>query len=181
LGALTLAALAFAGLVSGALTGCGTDAVGVDVCREIEGVRCEAMEQCGALEGSVAACKRFYRDQCLHGLKLKKEPLGSDVDGCKSALTAAGDCAQRSGADTPIASCKNRELSRGSSSRVKDVCDAVKAPELITACAFLAPAKSPEPEPGGAGAAGAPGDSDGEGFAGWPGFGGVPGGLWPDG
>lgn len=97
---LALAALALAGL--GGTVACGTEAVGVDACRKIEKVRCESAGACGidlirpvhAGEGpkaDVAACTRYYDDQCLHGLVMAKEPGAQAVDACVDAIIN-GDC-----------------------------------------------------------------------------------------
>lgn len=83
-------------------TACGTDPVGVDACRRIEKVRCESAPTCGidlrrqphsgdTPESDVAACIRFYDDECLHGLTLTREPAASDVDACVNAIIN-GDC-----------------------------------------------------------------------------------------
>lgn len=88
-------------LIAGSMA-CGTDPVGVDTCRKIEKVRCESAPACGidlkrpthsgdTPESDVAACIRFYDDQCLHGLPLKKEPAQSDIDACINAIIN-GDC-----------------------------------------------------------------------------------------
>jgi hypothetical protein len=101
-GLLVMAALGGAlGLVA-ASSACGTDPVGVDDCRRIEKVRCEAAPACGINlqrpphsgstdQNNVAACIRYYDDACLHGLVLKKEPARSDVDACVNAIIN-GDC-----------------------------------------------------------------------------------------
>jgi hypothetical protein len=92
-------AAAFAALVA-----CGTDPVGVDACKKIEKVRCESAPTCPGIslerplhagEGApkdVAACIRYYDDQCLHGLVLTKEPAPQLVDRCVAAIIN-GDCA----------------------------------------------------------------------------------------
>jgi hypothetical protein len=96
-GALLLGLAALAGPLA-----CGTDPVGVDTCRRIEKVRCESAPACGidlerpyhsgdAPENDVAACIRFYDDQCLHGLVLTKEPGKAAVDACVDAIIQ-GDC-----------------------------------------------------------------------------------------
>jgi hypothetical protein len=85
-----------------AVAACGTDPVGVEACKKIEKVRCESAPACGiplerplhAGEGAppdVAACVRYYDDQCLHGLVLVKEPPPQLVDRCVAAIIA-GDC-----------------------------------------------------------------------------------------
>lgn len=97
-------AVAFIGAVGLAMaaSACGTDPVGVEDCRRIEKVRCESAPACGidlgrpvhsgdTAEKDVAACIRFYDDQCLHGLVLTKAPARSDVDACVDAIID-GDC-----------------------------------------------------------------------------------------
>jgi hypothetical protein len=81
---------------------CGTEPVGVDACRKIEKVRCESAQACGidltkpVHEGdtpvrNVAACIRYYSDQCLHGLVTPVEPDSQAVDACVNAIIT-GDC-----------------------------------------------------------------------------------------
>lgn len=114
-------------------TGCGTEAQGIDACRDIEQARCGAAKSCGLID-DVEACKRFYRDQCLHGLSVKS-PGALQVNDCVATIRSAGLCAaQDQGArlsqcDAPL------------SSRVGDetACELINAPETATACSFLAP------------------------------------------
>lgn len=93
--ALALALVALAAIVSSAA--CGTEAVGVDACRKIEKVRCESAAACGidlarpvhtgdTPKADVAACIRYYDDQCLHGLVTKTEPSPQAVDACVEAI-----------------------------------------------------------------------------------------------
>ncbi len=81
---------------------CGTEPVGVEACRKIERVRCESAQACGidlgrplhsgdSPESNVAACIRYYDDQCLHGLVTTKEPSPQSVDACVDAIIT-GDC-----------------------------------------------------------------------------------------
>ena len=81
---------------------CGTDPVGVDACQKIEKVRCESAQACGislarpehpgtSPKDNVAGCVRYYEDQCLHGLAIKKEPDTGSVDTCVNAIIN-GDC-----------------------------------------------------------------------------------------
>lgn len=94
--------LALAGVAVGSSIACGTDPVGVDACRRIERVRCESAEACGinlgrplhagdSPESNVAACVRYYDDQCLHGLVVTKAPGPQSVDACVNAIIT-GDC-----------------------------------------------------------------------------------------
>jgi hypothetical protein len=81
---------------------CGTDPVGVEACQKIEKVRCESAQACGislthpvhpgtSQKDNVAGCVRYYEDQCLHGLSIKKEPDTGSVDTCVNAIIN-GDC-----------------------------------------------------------------------------------------
>jgi len=132
--------------------GCSTDAVGIGVCREIEDVRCEAAAACG-IDGAadVEACKRFYRDHCLHGLGVEDEPRSSEVKRCKAAIKAAGECG-KAGLSEP-ASCpalSGVQLSEG----IVTTCDVVLQPENSSACRFLVPDEDPIPDAGAGGASG---------------------------
>ena len=119
---VTLALLTLAGTV--AASGCGTDAVGVDACRQIEEARCKQAPACGILiepphftSGStVDACIRYYDDACLHGLAVG-DPGPTDVNACVAAIN--GD------------------------SMKKDGCSIVSEPQTDTAaCGWLVPPAS---------------------------------------
>ena len=127
-------------LVSAA--GCGTDAKGVDDCRDIEEARCVAAKSCELLS-DVDGCKRFYRDQCLHGLAVAS-PGSNQVKLCVAAIQNAGTCAgQGDGSNALLESCSPPI----SASNATKACDVVKEPELATDCAFLVAA----PAAGGSG------------------------------
>jgi hypothetical protein len=92
-----LVAVAVAGIV-GIFAACGTSAVGVQQCRQIEDARCQRASACGInlqtpveVGNDVDACIRFYNDQCLHGLVTQTVPTSSDVSSCIQAINA--DCA----------------------------------------------------------------------------------------
>jgi hypothetical protein len=128
-----LAALALL-LAGPAVTGgCGTDAVDVDGCRQIEEARCRQAPACGipldhlnfTSGTSVDACIRFYDDACLHGLAAA-DPGPAAVSACVAAIEA----------DT----------------KAKDQCGVVNAPQTdVTACGWLVP-----PPPTTSDASGAP-------------------------
>ncbi len=95
-----LAALATTVVLS--VVACGTSPVGVEACQRIEKVRCESAPGCNIDLGhpvhngdtpskAVAACIRYYDDQCLHGLVTTTEPGTQDVDACINAITT-GSC-----------------------------------------------------------------------------------------
>jgi len=114
-----VAASAFAGIGAIALA-CGTDAVGVDACRQIESARCLYAHNCGidvskpvhrdSPTTDIDACIRFYHEECLHGLVTTTEPGSTQVKACVDAITAAGAAGN---------------------------CDVVKTPEINLACAWL--------------------------------------------
>jgi hypothetical protein len=111
LAARTIAATAVASLLFvGLLESCGTEAVGIEACRQIEAARCAALKICPVgkpafkTDTEVEACSLFYRDQCLHGINnAKTEPDKGDVDDCVKAVKATADCAKM-GAKT-LAEC----------------------------------------------------------------------------
>lgn len=140
-------------------SGCGTDAKGVDDCRDIEEARCVAAKNC-ALLSDVDGCKRFYRDQCLHGLAVSP-PGSNQVKLCVAAIQNAGTCASHAtdGSDTPLDQCDPRIDTASATT----ACEIVKEPELATDCAFLAPSSggSGGESAGGGGGESASGGSSG--------------------
>jgi hypothetical protein len=134
------------GLVTAAATyallsssGCSTEAVGIDECRDIEEARCEAGAICGFVD-DVDACKRFYRDQCLHGLPVAS-PGAPQVDRCVAAIGTAAACARD---QTPLASCA---VAVTPGTRLAEPCDLVLAPERLEPCSFLVPEADNNPTP----------------------------------
>jgi hypothetical protein len=105
------------------IAACGTEAAGVDACRQVEEARCDRMVDCQIPYsrphhgGDVEACKRFYRDACLHGL----------VNG-----TPPGDLL--------LAACVEKI-------RTTTDCEIVKVPEKASECSWLIPS-APAPEAG---------------------------------
>jgi hypothetical protein len=100
--ALVPAFVVLAFVAVGSSTACGTEPVGVEACQKIERVRCESAPACdidlhrpvhsgNTPEKAVAACIRYYDDQCLHGLATTKEPSPQSVDACVNAIIT-GDC-----------------------------------------------------------------------------------------
>ena len=129
---------------------CGTNAVGVDDCRDIEQARCRASASCLDGDGvpliqDVPACERYYRDHCLHGFAVKP-PAGADVAACIQIIEQAGRCAQEDPeselACTDTASARRTGFTRA--------CDVVTHPERATECAFLL--DKPDESDGSAGA-----------------------------
>jgi len=136
--------------------GCGTDAQGVDDCREIEQTRCVAAKTCGIVS-DVAECQRYYRDQCLHGLPVP--PPGSvKLKECVDVIRAAGVCAE-SGVDTALGKCD--PSLRESAPDLDTACDLVREPEKAVQCSFLTPGA--DAGSGGTGNSGGEGGAAGEG------------------
>ncbi|MGH7270056.1 MAG: hypothetical protein ACREJ3_06455, partial [Polyangiaceae bacterium] len=84
---------AFAVFVGRLVIACGTDAVGVDSCRQIEEARCHRGPGCGitlqppyfTAGSAVDACIRAYDDACLHGLDVS-DPGPTAVNACVVAI-----------------------------------------------------------------------------------------------
>ena len=122
-----LALLLLVALARGAF-GCGTDAVGVDACRQIQQARCKQAPSCGIeapnhTSGTdVDACIRFYNDACLHGLSSGMDPGPASVNACVDAINRAP------------------QMDGG--------CAIVAAPELTRECSWLTPPTPVDASPG---------------------------------
>ena len=85
--------------------GCGTGAVDVDGCRQIEEARCRQAPACGirvtppnfTSATDVEACIRYYDDACLHGLA-SSDPGASAVSACVTAIQ--NDSTKKDGCST---------------------------------------------------------------------------------
>jgi hypothetical protein len=154
-----LATLAAFG-VSG--TGCGTAAVGIDACRDIETARCEAAQHCGRVD-DVEACQRYYRDHCLHGLAEGVEPPTPDqVDACVKVIERAGQCAK----DDRAARLDTCDQVVSDDPRGAELaCQIVLLPEWATECAFLGPRGDLPDRPGDGGQGGTGPTAGGQGGA----------------
>jgi hypothetical protein len=135
------------------LPSCGTDAVGVDVCRQIETARCSALLSCPVAQGGftkpeeVDACTLFYRDQCLHGIQSTTVPTDAQSTTCVSAVKAAAVCA-KAGAAT-LEGCAGAALVPTADPKAIAPCSAIllRVDELA-ACAFVdAPPDAGTPTP----------------------------------
>jgi hypothetical protein len=123
---LLMLALGLAGVVAAAA--CGTSAVDVQACRQIESARCTAAANSPVCNidlsqpvhhgSDAAACIRYYDTQCLHGLLTTSAPGSVAVNACVAAITAAGAAAQAGDAGA---------------------CDVVESPQNHAACSFLIP------------------------------------------
>jgi hypothetical protein len=99
--------------------GCGTDAIGVDACRQIQQARCRQAPSCGIqppyhTSGTdLDACIRYYNDACLHGLPISTDPGPQSVNACVDAINRAP--------------------------QVDGGCSIVVAPQLAGECSWLTP------------------------------------------
>jgi hypothetical protein len=159
---VTLFRLLSATLLSAAVTfslvtasGCGTNAVGVEDCRDIEEARCRAGESCGLVD-DVAACQRFYRDHCLHGL-MTEPTNGASVEDCVRAIEAAGRCAAQN-PESSLSDCGDEPVPEAQPG-VASACDVVAYPERTLECGFLTDTP-PESGTGGQPATGMGGAAD---------------------
>jgi hypothetical protein len=104
---LLVAVLVASGLAALAAS-CGTDAVGIDACRQIELARCDEAPVCAA-GFDVDRCREIYRDQCLHGIEnTAHPPSDAEIADCVAAIKAVSACKQRGAAtmkdcDVPLA------------------------------------------------------------------------------
>jgi hypothetical protein len=114
----------------GAGTACGTDPVAYEGCRKIESARCRSAPGCPNLKvPDVAACERFYRDHCLHGMALADDPGAPRIDACVGAIERAGTCV-KSGDTT----CSDVVSVDGATA-----CEMLERPERAKLCEFLVP------------------------------------------
>jgi hypothetical protein len=129
--------------------GCGTDAVGIDACRQVETARCEATRSCGATDDEVTSCSLYYRDACLHGIEnATRPPTDADTKGCVAAVNAVRACADAK--VTTIAGCTATPLADGANVCVPGTANANLSPcqvihdcaHILAACAFAVGPKS---------------------------------------
>ncbi|UQA56425.1 hypothetical protein [Polyangium aurulentum] len=142
---LTVAAMVVAGLALpafGALTSCGSDAAGIEACRQIESARCEAMQACGLSADAAASCSSFYHDQCLHGVENPNaDPSTAQIEACIAAVRAAADCARAGAAN--MAACPAAPLSPSADPGLAP-CNVIgENAHLLSACAFVVKQSAP--------------------------------------
>jgi hypothetical protein len=117
--------LAVAPLVALVGVGCGSGAIDVQACQQIETARCNQAYKCPAVDleppystsgTDVQACIRFYQTACLHGLT-ESPPTGTSVSACVDAINEAGGDA---------------------------ACSIIEEPWTVDECAWLNPPAVPE-------------------------------------
>lgn len=121
--------------------GCDTGAIGVNECREIETVRCEASLSCGTIS-DVESCVRFYETHCLHGLAGPRLPSRENQKKCVEAIEAAGKCAKKDN-QLPPEECQKIPDPLLAQDPFLDVCEVIARPWDLPVCSFMIP---PEPK-----------------------------------
>lgn len=88
-------------------------------------------------------CAEFYRDQCLHGIKVSSEkeevpePPTSQVDACVAAIRETRTCAGAKAAS--MADCPAAPLASGTNPADVTPCEVIQAKaEVLSACAPVA-------------------------------------------
>jgi hypothetical protein len=132
------------------VSSCGSDAVGVDACRQIEAARCEAAQVCPMNTINLIECKNFYHDQCLHGIENSDVSDGGDgtddpaidqVTACVGAIQMLQGCI-KAGEKTMAACNKALVLNTAYDPTIaaKTPCDVLEGePEALEACSFVIP------------------------------------------
>ncbi|WP_438020780.1 hypothetical protein WMF18_17640 [Sorangium sp. So ce315] len=179
------------GAVAFATQSCGSSAVGVDACRQIETARCEAAAVCPEWVGTTSAdervktCVEFYWDQCLHGLRVgdgdsdrtPPDPADAAVQACVDAVGATRECAANNVASMTACSAELAAGADGALSPCAVITDQVQAlaacVSLVDATGAASSGSGPAAGSGGAGGSGAGGAAGG---AGGSGAGGAAGG-----
>jgi hypothetical protein len=98
--------------------GCSSSVYGVEACRRIEEVRCQRAASCQIdlsspahdpvnPEADVANCARHYRDACVRGMAITREPGGGEIDRCVETLKVAGCVSIRSPESEPACAFLN--------------------------------------------------------------------------
>jgi hypothetical protein len=95
--------LVFGGATVGVVLACGSKAVGVGACRQIEEARCNRAPSCPGISlGSlntppgvnpVEECIQYYDIDCLHGLATGTSPTQAQLSACLAAINNGDDCA----------------------------------------------------------------------------------------
>jgi hypothetical protein len=122
------------------VSSCGTDAVAIQQCRDIENARCNAAPVCHPGFDS-AQCQRWYRDECLLGIENVDGGSGMSQP-CVDAINLAAACAA---GDASASDCMNL-IPDATCPEVQDAATAcnviLNCPEVLSACSFVAPKPS---------------------------------------
>ena len=143
LAAAVVALSAAACFAAATLTSCGSDAIGIESCRDIEAARCNAAASCGMSAQEVIDCKNFYHDQCLHGIENNivndgGDPPQAETNGCVAEIGKLQACI--AGGGKTMADCTAVTLTVGIDPAVskKDPCEVLMhEPEDLSACSFI--------------------------------------------
>ncbi len=146
-----------------AVMSCGTDAAGIDACRQIESTRCNAAQACKP-GFDVTSCLAYYHDECLVGLQNEDggDPPQAAVTACTNAINAVAAC--QTGGKPLDAGCGVAidtifPCGDAGPGATLTACDLILVcPEVLASCSFIA--TPPLPDAGEASDAGDGGDGD---------------------
>ena len=123
------------------MAACGSDAVGIEACKDIEQKRCELAPKCYGQKGApriktevqVDNCVTYYKDHCLVGIENTTDI--KDIDGktkaCTTALTKAVAC--HTGGALTMVDCPDVAVD----DPTLTPCAAFASPEHLADCAFI--------------------------------------------
>jgi len=123
-------------LIAAVTSACGSKAVGVDTCKQIETARCQAAPACNNVSitppdytsgTDVAACTRYYDVACLDGLQVSA-PTSAEVTACIASINTS--CAYVSTPqDSPACAWLSTTPDAGNEVDATDAADATDATE----------------------------------------------------
>lgn len=146
--------------------GCGTDAVGIEACRQVEAARCEVAPVCVGFadapaietEQQVQNCREFYRDHCLLGLENIEADAGQgEIDSCVKAIRATADCQDPKKSTMALCGVPLRD---GLDPEVAP-CEVLQKPHWLQSCRWLDPNRKISSAAGGDGGGGGAGGAGG--------------------
>ncbi len=164
LGRLLLVAAVAALPAAIALASCGTDAEGIDACRQIEETRCDLAPTCSP-GFDVQSCILFYRDECLVGLQnntIGEPDEATVIQPCITALDEVAACASGAGSvDGGDGGCPGLGIlvemdascpaPDGGTIEITPCNVLLNCPQVLYACAFVAGVPSADAGDGGDG------------------------------
>ena len=136
---LLLAAMAAALPVGLALTSCGSGAVGVSACQQIELARCQLAPSCDPTF-DVTRCELFYRDECQNGIQ--NADAGGDLNAqaalCVTALQGQLACLDAGNSAACLSAVPSGTFCNEADAAATACTVILDCPEVLAACAYLA-------------------------------------------
>jgi hypothetical protein len=126
-----------ASLAVGLVSACGSKAVGVDLCKQIDTARCQRAPACGVMlttpdftsGTAVDACIRYYDVACLNGLEVAA-PSSAEANACVDAINSDCDYVATP-QNYPACSWLSTSPDAGEDANVPDVADASGAADVV--------------------------------------------------